>query len=435
MKYSVYSIILLLWIPVKLTAQAEKSLGIQDFLVRVEANNSQLSTARREIDIARANLAASKSLFLPNIAASHTALITTNPLMAFGAKLNQGILTQNDFNPALLNRPEATQNFATVFSVQQPLINMDGVFKRKAARSQLQVAALQSERTRQYIGLEAKRSYMELQLAYKAKEVLKRSEKLARVLQKQTKDYYDQGMLQKSDLLLVGLRVIEIQKKLQLAESHIANASNYLSFLMQETAEVVYVPSDSLTLAKGLQAVSKTLSLDRPDVKSMEFVVAASKQDLQSKKMEFLPTLNAFGSFEMYDDKLFKGGASGYIVGAQLRWNLFAGNQRMAKIQQSKARYEQAAGRYDEYKRKSALELSKVKRSLQDAQRSVNLSKLALEQAKEVLRIQIDRYQQGMEKTSDVLDAENELAQKRLAYYQAVYQVNHLVNQIDFLTQ
>lgn len=435
MKYSVYSIILLLWIPVKLTAQAEKSLGIQDFLVRVEANNSQLSTARREIDIARANLAASKSLFLPNIAASHTALITTNPLMAFGAKLNQGILTQNDFNPALLNRPEATQNFATVFSVQQPLINMDGVFKRKAARSQLQVAALQSERTRQYIGLEAKRSYMELQLAYKAKEVLQRSEKLARVLQKQTKDYYDQGMLQKSDLLLVGLRVIEIQKKLQLAESHIANASNYLSFLMQETAEVVYVPSDSLTLAKGLQAVSKTLSLDRPDVKSMEFVVAASKQDLQSKKMEFLPTLNAFGSFEMYDDKLFKGGASGYIVGAQLRWNLFAGNQRMAKIQQSKARYEQAAGRYDEYKRKSALELSKVKRSLQDAQRSVNLSKLALEQAKEVLRIQIDRYQQGMEKTSDVLDAENELAQKRLAYYQAVYQVNHLVNQIDFLTQ
>ncbi len=38
----------------------------------------------------------------------HTGISTTNPLMAFGSKLNQEILTQADFNPDLLNNPEQT---------------------------------------------------------------------------------------------------------------------------------------------------------------------------------------------------------------------------------------------------------------------------------------------------------------------------------------
>lgn len=37
--------------------------------------------------------------FLPNITASHTGMATTNLLMALGSKLNQEIITTNEFNP------------------------------------------------------------------------------------------------------------------------------------------------------------------------------------------------------------------------------------------------------------------------------------------------------------------------------------------------
>ncbi len=58
--------------------------------------------------------------------------------MAFGSKLNQEILTQNDFNPALLNDPSQIENYATKFEIQQPLINVDGIYQRKAAKTKMQ---------------------------------------------------------------------------------------------------------------------------------------------------------------------------------------------------------------------------------------------------------------------------------------------------------
>jgi len=98
--------------------------------------------------------------------------------MAFGSKLNQGILTAGDFNPDLLNDPENTTNFATKFEIEQPLINMDGFQMRKAAKSKMTAVELQSARTIDYTRLEITKAYMQLQLSYKAVEVLEAQKKL-----------------------------------------------------------------------------------------------------------------------------------------------------------------------------------------------------------------------------------------------------------------
>jgi outer membrane protein TolC len=46
---------------------------------------------------------------------------------------------------------------------------------------------------------------------------------------------------------------------------------------------------------------------------------------IKSSKAKFLPKLNAFGSFEMYDNKIAQFNANGYLVGIQLSWNVFDG--------------------------------------------------------------------------------------------------------------
>jgi hypothetical protein len=68
-----------------------------------------------------------------SITASHTAIATNNPLMAFGSKLNQATITASDFNPEILNNPDRTTNFATKIEVLQPIINVDGLYGRQAA--------------------------------------------------------------------------------------------------------------------------------------------------------------------------------------------------------------------------------------------------------------------------------------------------------------
>lgn len=124
-------------------------------------------------------------------------MATTNPLMAFGSKLNQEILTQADFNPALLNDPRTTQNFATKIEIQQPLINMDGIFGRQAAKAKMEAFQLQTQRTEEYLSLEVSKAYMQLQLAYKAVNVLEKAESTAKANLKLVNNYFKQGLLQR----------------------------------------------------------------------------------------------------------------------------------------------------------------------------------------------------------------------------------------------
>ena len=113
-----------------LYAQDTLTISKNDLLQKVTENNLQIKVAEKSFQSAKADYRQSNALFLPNINVSHTGISTTNPLMAFGSKLNQEILTASDFNPALLNNPEKTQNFATKIEVQQPLFNLDGLYGR-----------------------------------------------------------------------------------------------------------------------------------------------------------------------------------------------------------------------------------------------------------------------------------------------------------------
>ena len=134
-----------------------------------------LKISEEAFNEARAEYRQTNAVFLPNITASHTAMLTTNPLMAFGSKLNQEILTQNDFNPLLLNNPSQIENFATRVEVQQPILNMDGLYQRKAAKNKMEAMSLQIQRTSEYLIFEVENTFMQLQLAYKAVKVLEKA--------------------------------------------------------------------------------------------------------------------------------------------------------------------------------------------------------------------------------------------------------------------
>jgi len=154
-----------------------------------------------------------------------------------------------------------------------------------------------------------------------------------------------------------------------------------------------------------------------------------------SNKMAFLPRLNAFGSYEIYDDQFFQGSANGYVIGAQLSWAIFQGSKRFGMAQKSKAEFQKSALEYEQYVSQSHLELRKAKRMLLDAQNKLNLTQLAMEQSKESLRIRGNRYGEGLEKTADLLVAESLYAQKQLEYYQTIFEYNYAQAYVQFLTK
>ena len=406
-------------------SQDTLAISKKDIWLKASDKNLQIKIANQDFKSAQADYRQSKAIFLPSISASYTAIATTNPLMAFGSKLNQEVLTASDFNPALLNDPARIKNFATKIEVLQPLINVDGLYGRQAAKAKME-----------YLELEVNKAFMELQLGYKAVTVLEKANKTAEANLKLIENYFKQGILQKTDLLSVQVRVNEIKNQLQYAKSNVQNASDYLALLLNEdSSNKVYKPIEKLENTIVIETINTTLSSNRKDIQAMDKSNEAYGKMLQSSKMNFLPRLNAFGSYELYDDSLFGTSAKGYLVGAQLSWTLFDGFKSIGKMEKSKAEFQKSEIETQQYKAKSQLELNKTNRQLKDAENKVNLSKLALEQSQEAYRIRSNRFTQGLEKTTDLLQSETLMFQKELEFLQAVFEYNFTQNYLHFLTK
>src|SRR5690554_6735716 len=302
-----------------------------DLLQKLNKSNWKVRIAEQEFKAARADYRQSNSLFLPQVELSYTAITTTNPLMAFGSKLNQEILTPQDFDPALLNDPKRTDNFSTEISVNQPLINVDGVYKRKAAEAKMQAKQYQTARTLKGMELEFKKNYMVLQLSYEAVKVIDEALKMAESSLKMVQDYYEQGMVQKPDLLQAKVRLQQIKTEKSAANNRLQDASQQLAYLVNDKMENrIYLPESKLKSSIKTIEINNQLPEDRDDVLALQKAADAYHNMAKASKMGFVPRLNAFGRYQLYDNEIFKADASGYLVGVQLSWSLFKGYQNAA---------------------------------------------------------------------------------------------------------
>lgn len=416
--------------------QAQETVLItkDEVLTKVLEGNNALKISEQEVLAAKGDYMQSNAVLLPNISISHTGIATTNPLMAFGSKLNQEILTQADFDPQSLNDPAQIEDYATRIEVQQPLLNFDGLYQRKAAKAKWNATQLQADRKQDYIQLMVDKAYMQLQLSYKTVEVLEKAKEAALENKRLADNSFKQGYLQKSDVLAVQVRVTEVDNQLQYALSNVKNASNQLSVLMNDQSYGILKPADSLTV-RTQDVDFDVLPENRKDILAMSSASEAYQQMYRSDKMSFLPRLNAFGTYELHDDGVFQADAEGYLFGAQLKWDVFEGSKRFGKAKKSRAEYEKSKLELNQYKAESQVELNRAIRMLQDAKNNLELTALALAQSGESLRIRTNRFEQGLEKTTDLLMAETQYAQKRLEYYATIFQHNYALAYVQFLTK
>ena len=406
----------------------------QELTDKVAVQSLQAQAARAELESAKADILQTRAIHLPNVTASYTALATNNPLMAFGSKLNQSRVTVEDFNPANLNHPDAIGNFATKLEVQQPLVNIDLGYQKKAALEKVKALSLKSGRTVEYLQMEMNRAYLQLQFVYKYIQVLEAAKRTTYVNRKTVSDYYNNGLIQKPDLLYMDIRVAEVEHQLEQAWSNAHNASDYIFFLINEDGQNKLIkPADSLTYSGASQEKIGFISNQRKDILAYSKSLDAYGYMLRSSKAKFLPRLNAFGNFEIYDNDPLGFKATGYLAGIQLSWNLFDGLRSKSEQAKYKAEINRTKTELELYTKQSQLEMNKAFRDMMDAEKKIAVSRLAWEQSKEAYRIRKNRFDQGLEKPSDLLNAETLMVQKELEYHQSVYQYQTATAYYQFL--
>ncbi|MBS3737678.1 TolC family protein [Mesohalobacter halotolerans] len=418
-------------------SQDYKSISMDSLSSAIQSKNLSIKINTESLNMTQAQYRESNAAILPQLSISHQGFRTNNPVMAFGSKLNQGVFNQSDFDVNALNNPEALSNFTTTLEVAQPVLNIDKLIQRKALKYASRAQEFQNNYRTSALILKSKTLYMQLQLAYGSEKVIEKALKTANLNKTQTQNLYEEGLIQKADLLAAQMRHSEVETQSIAVQNQIQNLSDQIKQLIQDEAEAILKPTDSLQMIDmwSDSRIESTNIENTSDIKAFELKAQSFSELYKAQRYSFLPTLNAFGQLQFFDDEIFGTSSDNYFFGAELKWDLFKGYSRIAKLQKTKAEAEKVELEQQNYLQQKQNDVKQSIRNIEMAEQNMNSHKIAVQQSQEAFRILKNRYDEGLEKTTDVLAAETKYANTQLAYLQSVFNYNYNLLYYQFLTE
>ncbi|MFY0652126.1 MAG: TolC family protein [Cyclobacteriaceae bacterium] len=407
--------------------QSEKYFTLKETIGQVLSQNWEIRKMKQNIGMSEAEMRQANSAFLPSLSLSETYVTTTDPMMAFGTKLGQSSIASTDFNPELLNNPDRISNFNTKVEFHQPLFNWDGLKYKEASKYNYQASLSDMEWLNDALILQTKKLYFQLHLVRKAKQVVEKARIAAESNYNTSKNLFDQGMITKADLMGTELYVTQLKSEELKADHDIINLNEMILELLGSDEQIIFIPADSIpshTVNMNGITDDEVLS-ERPDLKSLSFKSRASESNYLAKKSSIIPRFNAFGYYNLNDTKLFGTQADNYLLGIQVKWDVFKGGKNLASTQQAKYQKQYAQINYEQKRSEANRNLLKLRNDFQLASEQVKLAELSVKQARELFKIRSDRYAEGLEKTSGVIADESNYLNKEIGLIQN--QLNYLV--------
>lgn len=413
-----------------------RRLSLQDAIDLARSNGYPIRMARSAAAETHGRNLEAWRAYLPEVVVSERAIRSDDPVAVFGTKLRQGVFSAADFDIDRLNYPDRIDNFATAIEVRQPLFNLDAMFGKSAAGSAAKAGDLSLRRAEEAVALEAERVYYALVLSRANHETIIGAAKSAETHHHEIEAAYDRGLVSESDLLASRVRLAEVEEQRLNAGLDIDNAGDQLKFLLGLDSAEDIIPTDSLVVTDTELVVAAvpldTVPAGRADLMAMRFAHQAARRSERAGKTEWVPRLNAFGSTEWSDDEIFGTGRNYWTAGFVLEWNLFDGLGKWGRAKQAAARSNAALTRVKEAEARSNLEVRRSYRSLLTAKERVRVSKKAVLHASESLRIVEARFEQGLEKVSELLDRESAYTNAQLRLQKAMYDFKVAKSELNF---
>ena len=439
--YRIFLLLVLLTGPGTVSGQPQEHpalrLSLQEALDQATRQNFAVRQAQADWHAARAEAHKARAVFLPQLSIAEMGTATNDPLNVFGFKLKQEIVTQADFNPALLNDPDRISHFSTRFEVQQPVLNADGFFEYQAAQAYARAGQQGWQRSRHYVDFQVKQAYYGLVLARRSLGVLDSALVAARANRDQAQQFFDQGLITRADLLEADVRLLDLESKRTSASAGIRNASDQIRYLLGIDDAVEIIPTDAFEpfAFENNPVDYEQVNNSRSDMVALRHKTEAARHMVKASRLKFLPRLNVFGAYERNDETPFGGHGVNWGIGAMLQWNLFSGFKQIGGVERTRAEWQKARLAYEDQALKNQVEIEAARRSIEETRQQRGLVQAAIRQARENLRIRQDRYGQGLEKTTDVLNAEITLANQRLAALQTRYRYYVSIFQLELLLE
>ena len=166
----------------------------------------------------------------------------------------------------------------------------------------------------------------------------------------------------------------------------------------------------------------KTAQASRPALLASKKLMDAAELNVRSAKRAFTPDVSAFGSYNQGGRQIDSD--YGYQFGVQLNYNALNLMLLKKQVDQAKASYKKAVADYEQQRQNVYLEVKSAYINLLNSHDSIDVSKLALQQAKERQYQAFRRYQVGLGDAIEFKDAENSYLNAQLDYYSNLLNYN-----------
>jgi outer membrane protein len=376
---------------------------------------------------ASAGVQEARSALIPHLTFSETATRGNDPVYVFGSRLRQQRFTTADFALSQLNTPRPFGDFNTKFGGSWNLFDSFASWRRVEQAKQMKAASVhQLDRAGQETVFRAVDTYYNVLLAAKQLEIAEQAVKTAQSIFDSSKARQESGLALESDLLSAQVRFSARQQELVRARNNLALAKTQLNIVLGlpsgTSQELSEVGAEQNLPLPAVDDAEKTAITQRPDLKRIQAEESAQKLSVAIAKSSFGPRLNAFASWGMDNPTLFAGGGgNNWVGGIELQMDLFTGGAKRAQLSREKALAEKVSAMKQAATDAVRLEVRRAYYDADASRQQVEVSRGAVAQAQESLRVYQNRYQAGLATITDLLAGEEASRRTQSDYWEAVY--------------
>jgi outer membrane protein TolC len=391
------------------------TFALADAIAFALRNSPRLRSTRAAIERARGQEQVAFAPFLPQVDLLGQYGVVSATL-APGIPGNEGFILANGFG---------TRSYAqTEVGLEWTLYDFGrtgGRYRQAVARER--ITELQLVRAEQTVEFDVAAAYLDVLLARASRRVQEDAVRRAQATLDDTVARRKGGVALREDVLRAEVQLSESREALVLARQGELDAVARLNNTMGRNASLpleVFDLEVQPPLPGALADLLAQAATQRPEVGLARQVVAAAQEGRQAARAEFLPRIFVRADAGHTDGQNV---ITGWQEGAGLHIDapLYAGGRHRGELRSAEADIEAAVADAQTILDAISLQVNLAYRGVVAARERIELSRTAVVQARENLRLVRVRYRNGNATPTDIVDSEAALTRSQQRFYSATY--------------
>jgi OMF family outer membrane factor len=414
----------------EVTVQGNQPITLEQALELARRNNRELQVATLQLERSRAALREAQAALYPRVDLTGDVTRSQSASGQLQDVLNSraGQRTNSDDPSSGFNgRAQLTYDIYTSGSREANI---------KETEEQVRVSELDVERQSEEIRLTVSTQYYNLQGADEQVRISQSAVENAQASLRDTEALERAGVGTRFDVLRAQVNLANTQQELTNAISQQQIARRQLATTLSLPQNVTISTADAVQLA-GLwnRSLEESILLafqNRPELQQQLAQRNISEQQRRQALASIRPQLSFIANYDLldqFDDSV--GITDGYSVGLRASWNIFDGGAAQARASQARANKAIAETQFADQRNQIRFQVEQAFATQRANLDNVQTANVALEQAREALRLARLRFQAGVGTQTDVINSETDLTRAEGNRVTAILDYNRALAQLQ----